>query len=151
MLTFGHYIFPLGADFSRFYPALGANFLILGVFINSTARRILSHPTLCWLGKLSLGIYLLHPPLIRTFLTWMLYGFSSWPKSPGKDEQGIDIFGGWIPLPSPWVVVFALPIFFYSLLRLAQLWADHVDPWCARATNWLEEKTFGDEAKSVVG
>jgi hypothetical protein len=150
MLTFGRYIFPLGVEFGRFYPALGANLIVLGIFFNDTAKRILSHPALCWLGRLSLGIYLLHPILIRTVLTWMLYGFSSWPPSPGKDDEGKDIFGGWIPLTSGWVVVFALPVFFFLLLRLAQLWAEHVDPWCAEATNWLERKTFTDETKLVL-
>ena len=148
MLQFGYNIFPNGSEFARFYPALGANILTLGIIFNSTAKRILSHWSICWLGKMSFAIYLLHAPLIRTLLTWMLYGASSRPLSPGQDEQGHDLPLGWVPLASRWVCFIIIPLFYVLLYRIAQVWTTHVDPWCSRVTNWVEEKAFREDSKT---
>jgi len=148
LLILGQYIFPPGAEFNRFYPALGANLLMFGVLFNSTARRFLSNSFLCYLGKMSLGIYLIHPPLIRSLLTWMIYGFSRQPQTIGKDAEGHEtVTLYFIPQTSIWVTLVALPIWFYALYRLAQLWTNYVDPFSARITNWIEEKTFRNDVK----
>ena len=147
LLWLGYKIFPLGSEIARFYPALGTGLIVFGIGFNSTAKRVLCHPALCWLGKMSFAVYLIHAPLIRTLLTWMLYGASPDPRAPGKDEQGHDLPPNWIQLTSPWLLVIALPAFYFLLYRLAQLWMVHVDPWCARVTNWIEENAFRDEVK----
>ena len=147
LLWFGYKIFPVGSEFSRFYPALGTGLIIFGVGFNSTAKRALCHPALCWLGKMSFAVYLIHAPLIRTLLTWMLYGASSSLWVPVKDEQDKNLPPHWIQLTSPWLLIIALPAFFFLLYRLAQLWMAYIDPWCARVTDWIEEQAFRDEVK----
>ncbi|MCJ1254577.1 hypothetical protein MMC24_002392 [Lignoscripta atroalba] len=143
----GGLIFPQGAETARFYPAVGTNVLVLGIILNPTTKRILSNSVLCWMGKMSFGVYLLHAPLIRTLLTWMLFGLSSRPPG-GKDKDGHDLPPGWVPLASRWLSVFAIPLFYVVLYRAAHLWVLHVDPLCGRVTNWVEEKVFREDARS---
>ena len=147
LLWFGHKIFPNGSEYSRFYPALGTGLILFGVGFNSTAKKILCYPKLCWLGKVSFAVYLIHAPLIRTLLTWMLYGASSIPQPLAKTPEDNKLPFRWIPLTSPWLLVVALPAFFLVLYRLAKLWTVYVDPWCARVTDWIEEQAFRDDAK----
>ena len=147
LLLLGKYIFPEGVEFARYYPGLGINFLTLGVMFNNTAKRLLSHSFFCWMGKLSFPIYLLHAPLIRTVLTWVLFGASSRPDQ-GTDDAGKQLPPGWLPIANRWVCVIALPLFYVFLYRIANLWALYVDPWCGRVTNWFEELVFRDDAKA---
>lgn len=147
LLTLGNYIFPKDSEYARYYPGLGVNLLTLGVMFNDTAKKILSTPFLCWMGKLSFPIYLLHAPLIRTVLTWVLFGASMRPDQ-GKDDKGNQLPPGWLPIANRWVVVLALPLFYVFLYRVANLWAQHVDPFCGRVTNWFEELVFRDDAKA---
>jgi len=143
----GDYIFPTGVEYARYYPGLGVNLLTLGVIFNNTAKKLLSHHFFCWLGKLSFPIYLLHAPLIRTVLTWALFGASTRPDQ-GKDEEGNQLEPGWLPIANRWVCLMALPLFYIFLYRVANLWATHVDPFCGRVTNWFEELVFRDDAKA---
>lgn len=146
LFKLGAYIFPDGSEYARFYPGLGANLLSLGILFNSTAKRILSHKWLCWLGKLSFAIYLIHAPLIRTLLTWMLFGASARPPSPGKNDHGQPLPEPWIPSVNRWTCALLVPMFYMALYWIALAWQVHVDPLCAKATNWIEEKVFRDEA-----
>ncbi|KAL6718317.1 hypothetical protein ACLMJK_004406 [Lecanora helva] len=143
----GSYIFPQNAEYARFYPGLGVNLLTLGVMFNNTAKKILSTSFFCWMGKLSFPIYLLHAPLIRTVLAWVLFGASIRPDQ-GKDENGNQLPPGWLPIANRWVVVIALPLFYVFLYRVANLWAQYVDPFCGRVTNLFEELVFRDDAKA---
>ena len=147
MLAFGHYIFPERAEYARFYPAVGAQLICYGCLFNATAKRLLQTSWPCFLGRVSFAIYLLHAPLIRTVLTWMLYGASSRPPSPGKDEHGNKLPPGWVPLASRWATFFLIPLWYVLLYRVAALWVTHVDPFCGRITNWIEEKIFRSEER----
>ena len=147
LLHLGNWIFPHGVEYARYYPGLGADILALGVMFNTTAKKILSHSFLCWMGKLSWPVYLLHAPLIRTVLTWALFGASVRPPQ-GKDDKGNQLPPGWLPIANRWVVMFAIPLFYVFLYRVAGLWANHVDPWCTRVTQWFEELVFRDDAKT---
>ena len=146
LYNLGNHLFPYGSETPRFYPALGTILLAFGINFNSTAKRVLSNTYLCWMGKVSFGIYLLHAPLIRTLLTWMLYGLSSQPRGI-KDSLENDISSDWIPLTHRWMVVVVVPVFYVLLYRIAHLWVLHVDPWCGRVTNWVEEQVFREDAK----
>ena len=141
-------MFPQGVELARYYPGVGINLLAAGVMFNDTAKKILAHSFFCWMGKLSFAIYLLHAPLIRTVLTYVLFGFSVRP-SGGKDEHGRDLPPSFLPVANRWVCVFAIPLFYVFLYRVASLWASHVDPLCGRITNWFEDLVFRDEAKAV--
>ena len=136
MLRLADFIFPVGSETARFYPAIGAQLICLGVMFNTTAKRIFSSSWLCWLGKHSFAIYLIHAPLVRTLLTWMLFGLSSRPLSPGEDEQGHKLPRPWIPVTNRWALFIIIPLFYVLLYRLAMLWVAHVDPVCGQITNW---------------
>lgn len=101
------------------------------------------------MGKLSFAVYLLHAPLIRTVLTYVLFGFSIRP-SGGKDEKGNQLPPGWLPLANRWVCVLAIPLFYLFLYRVANLWAAYVDPFCARVTQWFEDLVFRDDSRMVM-
>lgn len=146
MEDFGRKIFPEGAEYARFYPGMGADALATGIMFNPTAKTILSHRYLCWMGRLSWPVYLIHAPLIRTVLTWVLFGASVRPPR-GQDAQGNQLPPGWLPLAKPWVVMFAVPLFYVFLYRAADLWLRYVDPWCGRVTQHFEDLVFRDDAK----
>ena len=147
LLKLGNYIFPEGVEYARYYPGFGANLLTSGILFNNTAKKILSHSFFCWMGKLSFPIYLLHAPLIRTVLTWALFGASVRPDQ-GKDAEGNQLPPGWLPIANRWVCVIAIPLFYVFLYRVANVWATYVDPFCGKVTNWFEELVFRDDAKA---
>lgn len=146
LLLFGSYIFPEAVDYARYFPGFGVNLLTLGIIFNDTAKRILSLSFFGWMGQLSFAVYLLHAPLLRTILTWALFGWSAQPAQ-GYDEEGNPLPAGWIPPADRWVWMIAIPLFYLFLYRVAALWAQHVEPWCGRVTNRFEELVFRDDAK----
>ncbi|KAL9038162.1 MAG: hypothetical protein Q9180_003298 [Flavoplaca navasiana] len=147
MQDFGRLIFPHNSEYARFYPGMGADALATGIMFNPTAKTVLSHRFLCYLGRLSWPVYLIHAPLIRTVLAWVLFGASVRP-SRGKDENGNEMPPGYLPLAKPWVVMFAIPLFYVFLYRAADLWQRYVDPWCGRVTQHFEDLVFRDDAKA---
>lgn len=147
LLELGHWMFPGGSEYARFYPGMGADLLATGIVFNTTAKRILSHRFVCSMGKLSWAVYLLHAPLIRTVLTWVLFGASVRPAQ-GKDESGHELPPGWLPLAKPWVVMFAIPLFYVFLYRVAGLWHQYVESWCDNVTQQFEDLVFRDDAKA---
>ncbi|KAL8949623.1 MAG: hypothetical protein Q9222_004285 [Ikaeria aurantiellina] len=146
LLNLGHWIFPNDVEYARYYPGLGADIIATGILFNTTAKRILSHPFPCWMGKLSWAVYLLHAPLIRTVLTWVLFGASIRPAQ-GPDSNGNPQPPGWLPIANRWVVLFAIPLFYVFLYRVAGLWSSYVDPWCTKVTQQFEDMVFREEAK----
>ena len=146
MTKLGHYMFPKGVEYARYYPGLGSNLLTVGVMFNDTAKKLLSQRLFLFLGKNSFPIYLLHAPLIRTVLTWVLFGFSTRPDN-GKDDKGNQLPPGWLPVASTWVIIIAVPVFYVFLYRVANLWSNYVDPFCGRVTQWFEDLVFRDDAK----
>ena len=145
MIRIGRHIFPSHAEHSRFYSGLGAQLICYGVMINSTARRLVSSSWPCFLGKVSYAVYLTHAPLIRTVLTWGLFGFSKRPPSPGHDKEGRWFPQPWTPLTSKWLAVVLVPLWYIFLYRMALFWTAYVDPLCAKACNWIETKMFREE------
>lgn len=143
----GDYVFPSGVEYARYYPGLGSNVLTVGVMFNDTAKKLLSQRFFLFLGKNSFPIYLIHAPLIRTVLTWVLFGFST-RLDNGKDDKGNQRPPGWLPVASTWVVLIAVPAFYVFLYRMANLWSNYVDPFCGRVTQWFEDLVFRDDAKA---
>ncbi|KAL9002575.1 MAG: hypothetical protein Q9188_004504 [Gyalolechia gomerana] len=147
MVDLGHWIFPKLVEFARYYPGMGADMVATGIMFNTTAKTILSQRLLCWMGKLSWPVYLLHAPLIRTVLTWVLFGASVRPPQ-GTDQDGNQLPPGWLPIANPWIVVFAIPLFYVFLYRVAGFWAQYVDPWCTNVTQQFENMVFREDAKA---
>ncbi len=147
MTKLGQYIFPNEVEYARYYPGLGTNIFTLGVMYNDTAKKIFSTRLLLFLGKNSFPIYLLHAPLIRTILTWCLFGFSSRPDQ-GKDNEGNQLPPGWLPVAPTWVILTIMPVFYVVLYRVANMWTNYVDPFCARVTQSFEDTVFRDDAKA---
>lgn len=146
LLNAGNMVFPSGSEVWRAWPTVGTSVTILGVIISPFFQRLLSHPRIMWLGGLSLPIYLLHAPLLRTVLTWMLFGFTQPKQYSDTDKDGNTHTWESVPVPgSVWIYVLVLPVFFAVLLGLCHLWNLFVDPWCAWATKRMEDVMVGEE------
>ncbi|KAL8940103.1 MAG: hypothetical protein Q9211_002435 [Gyalolechia sp. 1 TL-2023] len=129
LLDLGHWIFPHNVEFARYYPGMGADMVATGIMFNATAKTILSHRFLCWM-----------------VLTWVLFGSSVRPPQ-GNDQNGNQLPPGWLPLANPWIVTFAIPLFYAFVYRVAGLWAQYVDPWCTNVTQRFENMVFREDAK----
>ncbi|KAK3066122.1 hypothetical protein LTS18_002007, partial [Coniosporium uncinatum] len=114
----------------NFWPTIGVQLTTLGIILSSSAQHALSHPVLTWLGNISFPVYLIHGPLLRSVLNWMLFAFSTPRALVDKDDRGrITREYLRLPKPSPWHLAYALPTFFVLLLALAHLWTLRVEPW----------------------
>ncbi|OQD73545.1 hypothetical protein PENDEC_c014G06124 [Penicillium decumbens] len=69
----GQSLIPNGGELNRHVVSLGTTIFVFGVFFSSHARRLLAHPFMNFIGRISFPIYLLHNTLIRTVLSWVLY------------------------------------------------------------------------------
>ena len=142
----GHWIFPRGSEYWRYWPTIGAQLVTIAVLLSPLFQKFLSQPPLIWLGSLSFPLYLIHGPLIRSLLSWMLFGWGRpifyYTKKP---DGSVDQTWERIPFPDNWVFALVLPIFFVILLSVAHLWNTVIDPWCAWATRRLEEIMYGNE------
>lgn len=124
-------------DFARFGTGLGLEFLTLGILLSpGVLQRGLASKFLLFFGRMSFAVYLLHGPLLRTTLVWMLFGVHV--PAPHEDPPGS---GTMVPstLTYPgdltllaWSVVW-LPMVY----GLATLWTNYVDAWCDLLANKL--------------
>lgn len=146
----GHWIFPSGAEYWRYWPSIGAQLMTFAVLLSPSLQRVLSHPSLIWLGSLSFPLYLLHGPLIRSVLSWMLFGWRRPIYYYTKNFDG-SVASTWerIPFPENWVFCVALPAFFFILLASAHFWTLLVEPRCAKITKKMEEIMYGESEMSM--
>lgn len=127
-------VIPRDADFSRFSTGFGLELVSLGLHLSPWARDLLSNRYFLWLGKQSFAVYLLHGPLLRSVLVWMLYGFAI--PADTVDEQG-EVQHPSIPFPGYTRLLLALPFWIPLNYGVAVLWTTYVDPYCARLTERL--------------
>lgn len=135
-------------DYPRFGSGLGLECLTLGILLSpSVLQRALASKYLLFFGRVSFAVYLLHGPLLRTTLVWMMYGVHELP--PHEDPAT----GALVPTPFTypghltllaWQVVW-LPMVY----GLAILWTNYVDPWCDRMTNKLVEHVWLEASEKV--
>ncbi|KAJ5135572.1 uncharacterized protein N7515_004850 [Penicillium bovifimosum] len=131
-------IFPKGAHVGRYYAGLGAQMICLGIILSASMQRILSHPVLLWLGSISFPLYLLHGPLMRSVLVYLLYLPMSVGFAPAVRADGTPDPESYIPTPNPLRLVVTLVIFFAFLLYVSRQWARHVEPRTGAATAAFE-------------
>ena len=148
----GHWIFPNSSEYWRYWPSVGAQLVTAAVLLSPFLQNLLSHPALIWLGSLSFPLYLLHGPLIRSVLSWMLFGW----KRPiyyytKKPDGSVDQTWERIPFPDAWVFYIAVPAFFVVLLFAAHFWTLLVEPWCAKMTKRMEEIMYGEPSELDKG
>lgn len=131
-------ILPGNPDFPRFGSGLGLELITLSILLSpSILQKALASKYLLFFGRMSFAVYLLHGPLLRTTLVWMLYGVHTLPDHEDP-ALGLMVptrlkFPGDLALIA-WQLVW-LPM----LYGLANLWTVYVDPWCDRMTNKLVE------------
>ena len=135
-------VIPAGGELNRYVVSLGTEIFVFGVFFSRDARRLLSHPVMNFLGRISFPIYLLHDTLIRTILSWMVYRQSIVEKGlhPVDDEGNPT----WFERGGSLTFVIAIPVFYIILVYTAYLWTIHVDPRCEKFVDWMSRKAFGD-------
>lgn len=132
LLDFMTAITPTFMDIPRFASGIGLQFLSLGIVLSPALQKALSSKYLLFLGRMSFAVYLIHGPLMKTTLVWMLLGLKSPPDQQGPNGE-MEItriqYPGNLSLIA-WQIVW-LPMVY----ALAYLWTTHVDPWCERMTN----------------
>lgn len=151
VLRLGEAIFPRGAELPRFWPTVGAQIVTVGVVFSSWMQALLSYPTLLWLGSISFPVYLLHGPLLRSVLVWMLFAFTTPTLYEVRTEDGT-VVRTFEELPNPpmWRFAVALPAFFAVLLYAAHWWTEKIEPWCAWAAKKMEDTMCGSETEKSL-
>jgi hypothetical protein len=137
------WIFPKDCDTPRFYTAIGLECLVLGIHFSNPVKSVLSNQYILWFGKNSFAVYLLHGPLLRTLLCWMLLGMSL--PADVLNEEGQTVPGPPLRITSRVRCFFWIPIWFVILYGIANLWTKHVDPLCAWMTHQMERFVFESE------
>ncbi|KAJ9257457.1 hypothetical protein DTO212C5_8906 [Paecilomyces variotii] len=138
-------IFPAGANMGRFFAGIGAQMVCFAILFSPSMRHGLSNRWLLWLGEISFPIYLLHGPLMRSVMTYMLFLPSALFFKPAVLEDGTPDPNSAIPIPSFLKLMIVCPIFFAFLLVVARLWLRKVEPYFGTATNAFEKfaRTWG--------
>lgn len=158
LATLSHHIFPRDADVPRYFSAVGCDLILVGIYLSSRAKDALSHRWFLWLGKHSFAVYLLHGTLLRTILTWMLYGMihppstgiastSTSPNSNATLGAAADLpshDGEYFVRQSRLIVAISVPLWLGLVYLCAHLWTSHVDPFCAMITRSIERRTIDD-------
>ncbi|KAJ9488796.1 hypothetical protein VN97_g4487 [Penicillium thymicola] len=141
-------IFPKDANVSRYYASLGAQMICLGVMLSPFMRRTLSHPLLVWLGSISFPLYLVHGPLMRSVLVYLLYFPMSLGFEPALRADGTPDPESYIPTPGPFRLGIILTMFFVFLLYVVQQWTKHIEPRMSALTAVLERfsRSWGKNA-----
>lgn len=142
-------ILPKDPDFPRFGSGIGLEFITLGIHFSPFLKDILSSKYLLWLGKQSFAVYLLHGPLLRWLLCWMVYG----PHLPADviNDNG-EMMPGQLHFPGMWTLLLWLPVWLPLNYAVANLWTTYVDPWCAQLTEQIVthvKETYGEKEGGV--
>ncbi|KAJ5590693.1 hypothetical protein N7450_004665 [Penicillium hetheringtonii] len=134
----GDVIFPKNSNVSRYFASIGAQMVCLGVMLSPTLRQALSNRVLLWLGSISFPLYLIHGPLMRSVLVYLLYLPMSFGFKPARLADGTPDPESYIPTPNACRLVVILCLFFSFLLYVVRLWSIHVEPKLGTATQSLE-------------
>jgi len=140
----GKFPFPEGSNVYALTSYIGVFLILLSILVSTRLQSILTHPICLWLGRLSLPIYLIHGPVLRTLFSWLIYGFTQPEYREEQDADGnIQIVPGDFPPPSTARIFLSLPVFLGAVLWLARLWSHKVEPWCAKVAKYVEDIITG--------
>jgi len=150
LFQLGKLIFPKNARVEDSWYFIGVALITLGVILSAKLQQILSHPILLWLGAHSFPIYLIHGPLLRSFMNWILFIYTSPNMHQEKDKDGKVVKENpRYPPPSALKFFLLLPLFFALLFASAYLWQHKIEPRCAFVTKWLEDTMCGVEEEAT--
>lgn len=137
-------VLPRGSEYSRFASGLGVQIMAIGLHFSPRMRDVLSNRAFLWLGKQSFAVYLLHGPLLRSVLAWLLYGFKTLPDTldaEGKPEHHYTPFPGMMHLYV--VLIMWIPLNYFA----AHLWTTYVDPYCGELTEKFVRYVMREETE----
>ncbi|KAK8139022.1 hypothetical protein PG984_002402 [Apiospora sp. TS-2023a] len=139
-------IVPEKADYPRYGSGIGLELITLGIHFSPFIKDVLSGKYLLWLGKQSFAVYLLHGPLLRWVLCWMVYG----TRLPAdvQNENG-DWVPGQLKFPGAHKLLIWLPLWVPLNYFVANLWTSYVDPWCARVTEQIISYVKEDDGEKT--
>lgn len=138
----GWKIFPYGADYSRYWCAIGAQLLCVSAQVSPDLRRALSTRLSLFLGSISFSMYLLHGPLMRSVLAWMTFGPSWFFKK--------ELVDGALPRPAASAFLIILPLFASVLLATSSVWTYKVEPYFGRVTKTLQDLAAKDHENVIL-
>jgi hypothetical protein len=147
----GQHIFASNAEMGRFWPGVGAQVLCFSIYASTELRALLSKPIPTFLGGISFSLYLLHGPLMRSVLAWMVF-YPVYVANGGKqqEQQVNPAIGEYkLGLPNRTVLLVALPAYFAIVLLLSKLWQSKVEPGFARATRALQNLASQEASGSI--
>jgi len=138
------FVFPPGASIYSDTLNFAIILIMVALALSPTFQWLLRNRLLLWLGEVSLPIYLLHGPLLRSAFMWIAFAgiYPEYKEQMGADGQPTKVLQS-IGDPSPTRIAIALPIWFVLTMLLALLWAKTVEVWCARAVKSLEDIAVG--------
>ncbi|KAK2749881.1 hypothetical protein FQN57_005297 [Myotisia sp. PD_48] len=146
LLHVSQYIFPPNVSLPKRWSALGVDMVILGIFISPGIKNVLSNRFFLYFGRNSFAVYLTHGTLLRTVLTWMLHGsITGEPWVVTKNEKGEFVNPPFFPAGSRLRFTICIPIWIGLVYIVAHLWTNHVDTFCARLTQKIENRFFESE------
>lgn len=125
---------PNADDLARLGSGLGLELVSAGILLSPALQRALSSRYLLFLGRMSFAVYLLHGPLMKTALVWMLYGVQA---PPDRENVNGDVVLTRLTYPGNLSLIAWQIVWLPMLYGVANLWMTYVDPWCDRMTNRL--------------
>lgn len=140
-------ISPDNPDYPRFASAIGLECAALGVLLNPWLQKVLSSRHLLFMGRMSFTVYLLHGPLMRTTLVWMLYGVRV-PPDHANGAGAMELTR--LAYPGHLGLLACLVVWLPMVYGVAHLWMAYVDAWCERVSNRLVEWVVLEASEKVA-
>jgi hypothetical protein len=150
IVEFGKVWYPEGSNQFSITLYAGVFFILGSIMLSTSFQWFLVRPVFLWLGKISFPLYLLHGPLLRSFLCWILYA-GEYPKfaeqaTPSGSIARVPVN---LDLPSGTRLAVCLPIFFAVVLFLSHMWTEKVEPIFASVTKFIEDYATGKRTFAI--
>jgi hypothetical protein len=144
IVEFGKVWYPEGSNQFSITLYAGVFLMLASILLSTSFQWFLVRPVFLWLGKISFPLYLLHGPLLRSFLCWILYlgQYPKYEEQPTPTGEVVLVPVN-LDIPSNFRLAVCVPIFFAVVLYLSHVWIEKVEPLCASATRFFEEWVTG--------